>query len=321
MFKLDAKDRALLHELDINSRRPITALAKRAGMSKEVAKYRLNRLVKEGVIFRFFTILDSSKLGVSYYKILIKLRNANEKRKQEIINYLINAPYVNWVVSTDGEFDLGFTMLVEDLFTLNRVLTDFTKKYWNQIIKKTISVNLVGEYLIRGYLTGKKEPVEVSYYAGMGKGRVDAIDMGILGILCESSRTETTTIARRVGISPETARKRIAEMERTGVIRGYTVMLDHNVIGQFHHKVLFYLSNLSEKREKSLHEYCRRHPNIVYMIKTLGPWDLELDIEVKDPEEYRKLMMELTNEFSDIISDYSALRVYRIHKYLLLPHL
>lgn len=46
---------------------------------------------------------------------------------------------------------------------------------------------------------------------------------------------------------------------------------------------------------------------------------MELDIEVKNVMEFRKIMMDLTTKFSDIIKDYSTLIIYKIYKYNLFP--
>ena len=46
---------------------------------------------------------------------------------------------------------------------------------------------------------------------------------------------------------------------------------------------------------------------------------LELDLEVESVEEFRRIMMDLTSKFSSMIKDYSALTIYNVHKYNLLP--
>ena len=50
---MDKKDKKLLAELMINSRTPINQLAKKVGISREVATYRLNKLIKDKRILNF----------------------------------------------------------------------------------------------------------------------------------------------------------------------------------------------------------------------------------------------------------------------------
>ena len=45
--KLNLKDKKLIYELDFNARIPLTQLAKKLGVSKQVLKYRLENLQKQ----------------------------------------------------------------------------------------------------------------------------------------------------------------------------------------------------------------------------------------------------------------------------------
>ncbi|UGS33876.1 Lrp/AsnC family transcriptional regulator [Capillimicrobium parvum] len=55
---------------------------------------------------------------------------------------------------------------------------------------------------------------------------LDQIDHAILELLREDARRTVTDIAGRVNLSLAPVKRRIERLERTGVIRGYTVVLD-----------------------------------------------------------------------------------------------
>ena len=61
--------------------------------------------------------------------------------------------------------------------------------------------------------------------------RTDEIDRKILVELLRDCRRSYRAIARRAGISVGTVLSRIRKMERTGVIRGYAALLDHEKLG------------------------------------------------------------------------------------------
>ena len=54
-YGLDLKDKKILVELELNSRRSNNQIAKKVNLSKEVVKYRIDRLLEKGVILRFKT--------------------------------------------------------------------------------------------------------------------------------------------------------------------------------------------------------------------------------------------------------------------------
>ena len=60
---------------------------------------------------------------------------------------------------------------------------------------------------------------------------LDATDEHILRVLQADARRSASEVGRQVGLSPPAAKRRIDRLEETGLIRGYTVVLDHRVAG------------------------------------------------------------------------------------------
>jgi Lrp/AsnC family transcriptional regulator, leucine-responsive regulatory protein len=61
--------------------------------------------------------------------------------------------------------------------------------------------------------------------------QLDEIDRRIIDLLHEDARRTIADIAERVSLSAAPVKRRIDRLERTGVIAGYTVLLDHAKIG------------------------------------------------------------------------------------------
>lgn len=60
---------------------------------------------------------------------------------------------------------------------------------------------------------------------------IDELDSKILAELLKDSRLSFRQIAKRVGSSVGTVLSRIRRMEREGLIKGYTAILDHEKLG------------------------------------------------------------------------------------------
>jgi len=320
---LDIKDKKILYELDLNSRQGLACLAKRVGLSQETVRYRVNRLVKEKVIWKYLTVLNLSSLGYNLHKVLIKLQNITNEKRKEIIDYLVNEKDVAWVGSIDGEFDLGFLVMVKNIFTLGEVLSNFYNKYSQFILKKAICANLSGEYYERDYLINKPRPAGKEWPTYSVKApllkSIDEYDLKILALLAHNARASAVEIAEEAGISADSVARRIRQMEKDKVIVSYQLLLHNEKIKQMRYKVLLYTHSMTCEKENSIFAFCRLHPRIISAIKTLGPWDLEVDIEAEDVEQFRLIMMELSNKFADVLRDYSALIIYDTHKYNLMP--
>jgi hypothetical protein len=51
------------------------------------------------------------------------------------------------------------------------------------------------------------------------------------------------------------------------------------------YKAFLYFDSLLPDDEKRLYETCRRDPNVIYIVRQISPWDIELEIMV---ENYQK---------------------------------
>lgn len=68
---------------------------------------------------------------------------------------------------------------------------------------------------------------------------LDDVDLALLDLLARDSRASQRSLARELGMSAPAIGERIARMERSGVIRGYSVVIDRGALG---FPVLVYLA-------------------------------------------------------------------------------
>jgi Lrp/AsnC family transcriptional regulator, leucine-responsive regulatory protein len=61
---------------------------------------------------------------------------------------------------------------------------------------------------------------------------LDALDRQILGLLTENARRTYGDIGRNIGLSAPAVKRRIDRLEESGVILGYTAVIDHAALGQ-----------------------------------------------------------------------------------------
>ena len=62
--------------------------------------------------------------------------------------------------------------------------------------------------------------------------KIDQINRNILRELSRDGRLPNTELADRVGLSPSACLRRVQELERAGVIKGYRAVLDPTAMGQ-----------------------------------------------------------------------------------------
>jgi len=319
---LDIKDRKIIYELDVNSRQTNSAIAKKVGLSKQVVGFRIKRLVSEGIISQFYSVIDISKLGFTVHKNFIRLQNLDRGKEKEIISFLVKHPNVVWVASCDGVFDITFGTWARDVDFLDKTLTELNRKFGEYIAERQIATIIRGEYFIRDYLVNKEKPsaYRESFFGAVPKpAKMDKTDWKILVFLGKNSRINTVNISSSINLSVDAITERIKKMEKSGIIRHYNIVPNESKYPYLHYKVLIGLRNISEEREIALKEYCRINRNIVYIVKSLGPWEFEIDLEVASADKFREIIMDIKNKFNDILKDYSTLNIYQVHKYNFCP--
>ncbi len=61
--------------------------------------------------------------------------------------------------------------------------------------------------------------------------KVDKLDLKILKLLSKNCKRSFRSIAKELGVSTATVISRIERMRKEGIIKGYTVLLDHEKLG------------------------------------------------------------------------------------------
>ena len=321
MYKLDEKDKKILYQLDVNSRQPVSVISRKTRLSKDVVNYRIKRLMEEGVIMKFLAVTDNSKLGYSLYKVFLRLQKADKQKEEEIISYLKNHQSVQWVVSTDGMFDILFNIFAKDPIELNNMLSDIQNRHGDFIAERQMITMLKTNIFYRDYLIGKSSEVRKPIYfsSQSEKVKIDETDRKILHLLGEDGRVSLVQIANKLEISADSARIRIKKMEKAGIIQNYVLVLDNSKIGQSDYKILLTTHNMTEARKKDFFNYCKSQPNIWFFDVALGPFDLEVNAEVEDINKFREILMEIKEKFSDIIKEYYILNMWKVYKFNFYP--
>jgi len=287
--KLDNIDLKMLTELDNNSKVPITKLAKKLRISREVAKYRINRLVTLGIIKRFTTMINPAKFNLIIYKIYLKLQSLSAEKEKELFDYLKKSKKVFWLAKTNGAFDLIAGLYVKNVMEFNNFLLEFTGEFGKQILSRHFSNSVYSTPFKKKYLV-KQDNLEVFWGGVPEEIAIDDLMKDILKVMAEDSRIPIAKICEDLHTTPKTVISKIRYMEKNKIILGYRIILNLEKLNKENYKALIYFRNASPENEHKFHEFCKHNPSITYYIKTIGEWDAEIDIEIDNYREFNKLL-------------------------------
>jgi DNA-binding Lrp family transcriptional regulator len=305
MIKLDAINRRILYELDKNARIPESVLAKKVGRSRESVRERIRKLRGEGVIQGFITSVNPSKMGFIFFKMYFQLANDPGERAK-FHDYLHRLPAFYWLGGSDGVWDLHGTFYAKNFEEFYRLKSTVCAQFKHLILKREIGVLVKVRQHVKKYLAEDvREFPEPAIFAGeLVHRELSALELGILDILVRNARTPLLDIARRLGTSVDIVKARIHRLEKDGIIMCYRLAINHSALGYEMYKAFVSFNEWSERDDVRLVEYANRHTRIMYVIRQISAWDLELEIIAQNYGEFRDVMDGLLREFAGLIRNY-----------------
>lgn len=304
-YLLDIIDRNLLYELDKNCRVSDNQLAKKVGRSREAVRNRINKLQKEGIIQGFITSINPSKLGYMFFKLYFQLVN-NPKERERFYKYFKDIQGLYWFGGNDGVWDFHATLYAENVKEFNKLKNKLYTEFKDLIVKRDVGVLVnVRQYTKRYLLSNIKERLEPTVFADdVVNNKIDDLDKNILNILVPNARINLVDLAKKTKSTVDIVRNRMKKMQENNIIMQYRIAVDHRKLGYELFKSFIYFNNLSEKDENKLFEYAKQNNNILYLIRQLSSWDIEIEIMAESYEEFNRIMDEIRLEFSDSLRNY-----------------
>ncbi len=315
-FKPDVKDKKILFELDINARQSNAKIGKKVRLSKEVVKYRIDRMMKSGLIARFCTIPNYFRLGMAKYKLYLRLKEMSKDKLEEIGQYFFKGKKTEWVVICTGRWDMIVSFIVHNINEFDDEVQGFMHRFSSHILDKATTTTLHITHQKREYLTDKKLPeTKMLFYTSADKQeKIDNLDEEILKILANNARMPIRDIAKRIKTTARKVQYRIKELERKGVILTYKVHVEPRAMGNIFCKAIVYLSSSTKQRLNQFVHYASSLQGVVWPQRVIGNWDFEIDFELENYEQFQDIMFDLREKFSDIIMDYEFCIVSKEYK-------
>jgi Lrp/AsnC family leucine-responsive transcriptional regulator len=290
------KDEKILIELTLNSRIPINQLAKKVGVSREVANYRLQNLKKK-IINEFYTIIDTDSLGFLRYGCFFQLKGISPVKEKEFISYLTKHDFATYIGPVIGKWNVVFDIFAKDNKHMQEIVKEIVNKVGKHIEKYAV-IGMGAEY--EGFpvkIFGSKR--EIIYNKSNKNFKIEKKDLKILKILSNNSRVEYKEIAGKLKMSANAIKYRIKNLEASGVIKGYTISINKRELGYEFYNLQI---KIGIKNEESLKNFLRNNKHTTYFYRYLGNenWDLDIGLIVKNSEELREFIISLREKFEEI---------------------
>lgn len=318
MIKIDKKDRKILYQLDLNSRQTLSQIGKKVGLPKNVVAYRINRHKDEGIIKNFYAVVDASKLSYISFRFYLTFQYTATEIEDEIIDYFVKNKHTWFIGSTEGRFDLGVIIWVKNLDDFYSFWEETLKRYRDYFEDQRFSIYYQALHYRYSYLLDEKVDRTKFEITGGGKPvKIDEVDFKILKIIAPNARLPTTEISKKLHVSTTVVKYRIKKLIKEGVIQGFRTNIDFEKLGYQWFKIDIDFKDY--KKRESVVNYVKSNPHLIYIDKSAGHADLEIELHLESLNHLHQLMKDLNTKFPGVIKNYKYFNYTKIHKLQYMP--
>jgi len=315
LFSVDDLDNKIISALDSDARTPLEKIAKNLKISRQTVDYRLKKLKREGIFLGDLVIFDTGILGYGWYRILIRLLNVSKTQKNEFLDFLAKHPQTTWLGEVGGRWDIVVNLACTSPINFNSVYEEISVKFGHLIKAVEVLVYLDTYDYSRSYLDVKEFKTN-EFFHRMDKDnsfKISKLDKLIIKSIKKDACFSYSELGKKLEVSRNTIKQRIKKLMQKKVILGFRSFINLQKLGYQSNMLFLQINCLDRERETELYYYLKMLPEVTFVVKHIGEWQIGMEIETKTALEFHNILITLRSQFSDLISDYETFPLIKDH--------
>lgn len=306
-MKLDEHNWLILKELLKDSKRSLTSLSEKTGLSRFAVKNRVKKLFEENVILRPTVVLNPLLVGLKRTVFFEFKTNPHEPWLAEMLEKMESCDTLDGIT---GDYSLFGRFRIFDDAHFSHELKMLDEAMSRSFFKKYRAVDVIRIYKE----SGVPFPIEEKRKAPL---TLDEVDLKILDVLLHQieyvksplllSTVKLSRLLRRFGIqiSQPTVFKRLQRLEEEGVILRFTLTIDWSKIG-FNVKFIVRTKVNPNAYDVVARNFLVPMREITDLYRTGEDYGLLFTLRVSDVSEYNSFLLKLYQS-KEIIDTYTTL--------------
>ena len=307
---LDLKDRKIIRELDMNARISYASLGKKVRLSKQVVKYRVDKLESQNIIQGYNALIDISKLGQTIYVVYLKLVQISSVKEKEWIDKIEKNINVLAVGKNAGQWDMTIALRCSNNQNLDSVLKEIISNKSENIKEKLITSEIEATYFAMNVIH-KEKIQETSTSKNTQIEKIDKEDEQIIALLSENCRMSLLDISEKVKMSPNGVKNKIKNLEKKKIIIGYKTKINYEKLGYLHFRVFLHLGKFTNELYENIKDFLSHKGNVESVSRYMGYADVDFRCYSQDILGLYNLISELKDNFLQNIIGVDSMPIFR----------
>ncbi len=295
---MDKKDLKIMDILAHNCRIPNSTIAEAVNISKDSVAYRIKKLEKNKYISDYLLFIDSKRMGYTRYQILIQL-DSDTNNKEEIYKKISKLPFVLWINTFIGRYDLQVIVDAKDQSHLNEIRKNIFRLCNNKIREDKVLTTLFelefthlnpeidlntnfkkkGDHSFSSLISKRNFAVELN----SKEYKLSDVDIELLKLLADNPRVSILELTSSLKIDRKTVKKRLNNLIQERVISNFGTIIDPTKFGYVTYALFTRISQ--DTPDEILKEPFKELNNIFFAARMMGEYDFIFYLYAKSPQE------------------------------------
>jgi DNA-binding Lrp family transcriptional regulator len=315
---IDNSDKKILWQLDLNARAPISEIAKKTRLSRNVVSYRIKKMESEGIIKGYFTEINNSALGYEGFRVFFKYSTYNHERTSKFIASVLEDKRVAWCLECKGVWDLDVIYWCRGRFEFYNLISGI-KITNSDLLEKTLIATIVDIWHYpKRYLSNQN--MRVDHY-GLSEGRktISKSELDVLNSIAFDSRKSVMQISKETGYAINTVIGHLKRLKSEKIILNYRPFVDVEKLGLIYMRVHLSFQDYGKKEHALLIEEVSQDASVVYLDYYIQGYDLEIELHVKSTEEMQEKLDKWLTNHGRMIREYEIIHFSKEYVVRYLP--
>lgn len=319
---LSQRECAIMKAVQLNGQATYEEIGTLTDMEKHGVRYTLTALEQRGVIRRY-TLINKFRLGFLKVGMYVATRSTPGVTTKAFRN-LTQKEFIVSVVELMGQYDYFLSLAVTSFAELQTRINEIVDEVGTFITEKKIAIRNSLYLFRRDYLSpiNVPEPKYLAYTLSVEQTAVDETDRAILDTLTQRGHPSASEIAGETHMPVSTVKVRLKKLIEHKVIVGFPVSIDPHFLGMLSFELFLTVKGMAGTIfQETLLSFCQDHPHIVGLTHSIGGWDYEVRVEVKNETQNKEIMEHIRYVFSEYIVECQCVQVLSELKYMVTPKL
>lgn len=305
-----------------SARMGLKELSQQVKKSPQNLNYNLAMLQKDKVLKDPFCIFDYSYFGLLLFRVYFRGGYISELDKENIVRELSENPYVVSIYELSGEFDLTVEFAAPNPSKFNKELKNISMTIPSLNDYKII-LNLVSHICPRNYLVMNENLHKLNKDRVVGgdrdTGNFNKNELNVMKNILLNPVVRLTELSKKCDLNVKTVNSILKNLNKRNILKGFRYNVDTNKLNVNKVRLFLRLHNVTKEREAALMGHILETHEVVQVNKTVGDWDMEIDLESLNKMHTRYFLMSLREEFKDVIESFNMIEFYDYYKRSYLP--